>query len=270
MSSENASTCGVPVASKPCARRRWRAFCECPNKVQKDIIRRGEHSSRPGLKKIFVTSSVLAVIISRKQFLQDRALCLTNQVTDEKLLANAAAGDTNAFQILYERYRDPIFRFAYRLLGSVEAAEDVAHDCFLSLINDPTRFDASKASLRTYIYAAARNLAAKRYHSFGRETALDQLTDQPAVVDRREPIAEVLDAELASEVAQAIATLPPLQREALVLFEYDELSLAEIGEVVGADPNTVKARLFRAREKMRARLDRYFRVGREAASLKRA
>src|SRR5438552_11804868 len=52
-----------------------------------------------------------------------------------------------------ERYRDPIFRFAYRLLGSVEAAEDVTHDCFLSLIKDPGRFDSSRASLRTYIYA---------------------------------------------------------------------------------------------------------------------
>jgi len=191
-------------------------------------------------------------------------------VTDERLLADAVAGDTTAFQILYERYRDPIFRFAYRLLGSVEAAEDVAHDCFLSLIKDPGRFDANKASLRTYIYAAARTQAVRRYNSLGRETALEELMEEPRVADKHEPIARVLEDELAAEVAEAIAALPPLQREALILFEYDELSLAEIGAVVGADPNTVKARLFRAREKMRAKLDRYFRIGREAATLKRA
>jgi RNA polymerase sigma-70 factor (ECF subfamily) len=195
---------------------------------------------------------------------------LANQVTDEGLLASAANGDTTAFQILYQRYRDPIFRFAFRMLGSVEAAEDVAQDCFLSLITDPARFDSRRASLRTYLYAAARNLAAKRYNSFARETALDELTEEPAAADRHEPISQVLDDELASEVAQAIATLPPLQREALVLFEYEELSLAEIGEIVGADTNTVKARLFRAREKLRVKLDRYFRIGREAATLKRA
>jgi RNA polymerase sigma-70 factor (ECF subfamily) len=195
---------------------------------------------------------------------------LTNQVTDERLLAEAANGDGTAFQILYERYRDPIFRFAYRLLGSVEAAEDVAHDCFLSLIKDPRRFDATRASLRTYIYAAARNLAVKRYNSLGRETGIEELADEPQVTDSHGPMARVLDNELASEVERAIASLPPLQREALVLFEYDELSLAEIGAVVGADANTVKARLFRAREKLRARLDRYFRIGREAATLKRA
>jgi len=195
---------------------------------------------------------------------------LANQVTDEKLLAEAANGDGRAFQILYERYRDPIFRFAYRLLGSAEAAEDIAHDCFLSLIKEPRRFDPSRASLRTYLYAAARNLAAKRYHSSGRETGIDEMADEPQVGERHSPIAQVLDSELASEVERAIASLPPLQREALVLFEYEDLSLAEIAAVVGADSNTVKARLFRAREKLRVRLDRYFRIGREAGKLKRA
>ena len=191
-------------------------------------------------------------------------------MTDERLLAKAANGDGTAFQILYERYRDPIFRFAYRLLGSVEAAEDVTHDCFLSLIKEPRRFDATRASLRTYVYAAARNLAAKRYHSSGRETGLDDLADEPSVADHHGPVARVLENELASEVERAVASLPPLQREALVLFEFEDLSLAEIAAVVGADPNTVKARLFRAREKLRARLDRYFRIGRETATLKRA
>ena len=100
---------------------------------------------------------------------------MAEQATDERLLEEAANGNTAAFQILYERYRDPIFRFAYRLLGSVEAAEDVAHDCFLGLIREPGRFDSTRASLRTYLYAAARNQAAKRYQTFGRETAIDEL-----------------------------------------------------------------------------------------------
>ena len=193
---------------------------------------------------------------------------MTDRTTDERLLEKAARGETAAFQILYERYRDPIFRFAYRLLGSIEAAEDVTHDCFLSLIKEPGRFDSSRASLRTYIYAAARNLAAKRYNSFARETGIERLEEEPA--DRHEPMAQVLDNELAEVVQRAIASLPPLQREALVLFEYEELSLAEIAAIVGADANTVKARLFRAREKLRAGLDRYFRIGRETATLRRA
>ena len=53
-----------------------------------------------------------------------------------------------------------------------------------------------------------------------------------------DPIRQVLDNELAGEVQRAIESLPPLQREALVLFEYEDLSLAEIGAIVGADANT--------------------------------
>jgi RNA polymerase sigma-70 factor, ECF subfamily len=195
---------------------------------------------------------------------------LAEQATDERLLEQAADGNTAAFQILYERYRDPIFRFAYRMLGSVEGAEDVAHDCFLSLIKEPGRFDSTRASLRTYLYAAARNQSAKRYQSFGRETAIDDLASEPRSADRQGPMALVLDDELAGEVERAIASLPPLQREALVLFEYEDLSLAEIAAVVGADSGTVKGRLFRAREKLRARLDRYFRNGHGTVTVKRA
>jgi RNA polymerase sigma-70 factor (ECF subfamily) len=195
---------------------------------------------------------------------------LAEQVTDERLVEQAANGNTAAFQILYERYREPIFRFAYRLLGSVEAAEDVAHDCFLSLIKEPGRFDASKASLRTYLYAAARNQAAKRYHSLGRETGIDELVGEPQSSDRQGPMGRVLNDELGGEIERAIASLPPPQREALVLFEYEDLSLAEIAAVVGADSNTVKVRVFRAREKLRARLGRYFRIGDETVTVKRA
>jgi RNA polymerase sigma-70 factor (ECF subfamily) len=138
------------------------------------------------------------------------------------------------------------------------------------LIKDPARFDATRASLRTYIYAAARNQAVKRYQSFGRETTIEELGEEPASAERQGPIAQVLDDELAREVAEAIGSLPPLQREALVLFEYDDLSLAEIAAVVGTDPGTVKGRLFRAREKLRNRLERYFRIGREAVTVRRA
>ena len=111
-------------------------------------------------------------------------------------------------------------------------------------------------------------MAAKRYNAFTRETGIEGLDEAPS--DRYEPMAQVLNHEMAEVVQRAIASLPPLQREALVLFEYDELSLAEIAAIVGADANTVKARLFRAREKLRAGLDRYFRIGRETATLKRA
>jgi RNA polymerase sigma-70 factor (ECF subfamily) len=163
-----------------------------------------------------------------------------------------------------------IFRFAYRLVGSSAAAEDVTHDCFLSLIRQPGRFNPERGSFHTYLYAAARNLSLKYFNNSGREAALDDLTVEPAASDRHHPMHKVLDDELSAEVQRAVAGLPALQREALILFEYEELSLAEIAAIVGADVGTVKARLFRARERLRQELAHYFNIGREIVTVERA
>jgi RNA polymerase sigma-70 factor (ECF subfamily) len=191
---------------------------------------------------------------------------LPERITDEHLLQRAAAGNQAAFLELYDRYREPIFRFAYRLLGSVEIAEDVTHDCFLSLIRKPENFRPERASLRTYLYAAARNLALKHFRSQGRETALDEVAEEPKDSPRRGPLRKLLDEELATQVREAVFSLPPLQREALILFEYEGLSLSEVAEIAGADTGAIKARLYRAREGLRRILRPYLESNQELNS----
>jgi RNA polymerase sigma-70 factor (ECF subfamily) len=186
------------------------------------------------------------------------------------LLQRAGDGDQAAFLELYERHRQPIFHFAYRLLGSVEIAEDVTHDCFLSLIRKPENFRSERGGLRTYLFAAARNLALKHFRNLDREAGMDELTEEPRVSERQQPLRRLLDEELALEVRQAVLGLPPLQREALVLFEYEGLALSEIAGVVGADVGAVKARLFRARESLRNTLGPYLNSSREIVTLKEA
>ena len=191
-------------------------------------------------------------------------------MTDERLLQRASRGDEAAFLILYERHRAPVFRFAYRLLGSIELAEDVTHDCFLGLIKRPAGFDPTRAALRTYLYAAARNLAGKHFRQHaGGGVPVDELPDEPRVPENEEPLRQLLDEELSAEVRKAVMNLPPLQREAVVLFEYEELSLAEIALVVGADVGTVKSRLHRAREGLRRSLAPYFKSHRPAVNTRR-
>ena len=178
-------------------------------------------------------------------------------MTDERLLNRASRGDEAAFLLLYERHRDAVFRFAYRLLGSTGLAEDITQDCFLSLLRQPQRFDASRASLRTYLLAAARNLSFKQFRNAGKDVAVEELAEELRTPEGAEPLSRLLDEELSSEVRRAVESLPPLQREALVLFEFEELSLAEIAEVVGADVGTVKARLRRARQRLKRMLAPY-------------
>jgi RNA polymerase sigma-70 factor (ECF subfamily) len=178
-------------------------------------------------------------------------------MTDERLLNAASRGDEAAFLELYERHRDAVFRFAYRMLSSTELAEDVAHDCFLSLLKHPDRFDPDRAALKTYLLAAARNLAMKHFRSVRGEDALEDLLVEPSAPERRGPLHRLLNEELGKAVRSAIEELPPLQREALVLFEYEELPLAEIAAIVEADVGTVKARLHRARASLKRQLAPY-------------
>ncbi len=184
------------------------------------------------------------------------------RMTDEKLLQKAGRGDEAAFLVLYERHRDTVFRFAYRMLGSAALAEEVTHDCFLSLVRRPDGFDPARAALRTYLYAAVRNLSAKHFRRHAGETPVDDCDEAEFAADRsEEPLRRLLDAELAEEVRRAVSALPPLQREVVILFEYEELTLAEVAAVVGADTGTVKSRLHRARQGLRRALAPYFKSG---------
>jgi RNA polymerase sigma-70 factor, ECF subfamily len=195
---------------------------------------------------------------------------LPDRDTDELLLESAGAGDAAAFQELYERHRNAVFRFAYRMSGTVENAEDLTHDCFLSLIKRVASFEPGRASLRTYLLAATRNLWLKQLRTLGRESALDEFDENDFVAADKAPLGRLLDGEMSLKVAEAVASLPPLQREALVLFEYEGISLNEIASLVGSDVGAVKARLYRARERLRKALQPYLNSNREIVTLEKA
>jgi RNA polymerase sigma-70 factor, ECF subfamily len=144
------------------------------------------------------------------------------------------------------------------------------------LIRKPQNFRPERASLKTYLYAAARNLALKHFRDQGRETGLDEVSEEPKESSRRGPLRRLLDEELATHVREAIFSLPPLQREALILFEYEGLSLNEVAEIAGTDVGAIKARLYRGREGLRRMLRPYLEgnqelnSGREIVTLREA
>jgi RNA polymerase sigma-70 factor (ECF subfamily) len=168
--------------------------------------------------------------------------------SDSRLLQAARRGDERSFLALYHRHRTPLFRFAWRLTGSVPAAEDVIQECFLALFKGAS-FDSEQGSLRQYLFGITRNLAMQRVRMAERET--EEVEETEAAPG---PLENVLSAERSGVVASAVAALPPLQREALILFEYEEMPLEEIAEVAGVEIGAVKARLHRAREALRRRL----------------
>jgi RNA polymerase sigma-70 factor (ECF subfamily) len=152
---------------------------------------------------------------------------------------------TNAeFEAIFREHKDAIYRFAWRMTGSPEAAEDIAQDVFISLLNRPDAFDRTRGSLRSFLLGAARNLSLKRWRSAKR---WEDLEDEQFVAL---PL-DIAAGEIREMVGQAVRALPALQREVLILAEYEELSLEEISRVVESEVGTVKSRLHRARENLR-------------------
>lgn len=175
-------------------------------------------------------------------------------MTDEDLVRRAVSGDPAALLLLYERHRRAVFQVAYRLTGSHEDAVDITHDCFMTLIREPRRFDPTKASLRTYLLAITRNLSVSHHRRARRQTPLDEIDEHDQRRASPDPQALAIRGEVSRRVRHAVLALPATQREVIVLVEYEGLTLAEAAAVVGADVGAVSSRLHRARASLRQKL----------------
>lgn len=157
-------------------------------------------------------------------------------------------------QLAFDQHHQAVYSFAFRLTQREDIAEDIAQECFLALIRAPHRFDPGRGSMKVFLFAIARNLALKHYRD---ERAGDPLEESGDIAGKDPGQA----LEISSAVAAAVAQLPQLQQEALILFEYEGMTLEEIARIVSADVGTVKSRLHRARERLRRSLVEYRKAG---------
>ena len=149
-------------------------------------------------------------------------------------------------QSIFDDHKDAVYGFAWRMTGSPTMAEDIAQDCFLQLLKWPERYDASRGPVRTWLLGVARNLILKQWRKEERWTTLDvDMAAEPTSDDCRSDMT----------VAQAVQSLAPLQREVVILIEYQGLTLEEAARAVDAEVGTVKARLHRARNNLRRMLE---------------
>ncbi len=152
------------------------------------------------------------------------------------------------FHAAFEQYKDAVYRFAWRMTSSADAAEDITQEVFLALLRQPARFDARRGEMRPFLLGIARNLVRKTLRRD--EGRWNELDAERYVAEPR----DFATSEIADVVAKAVQDLPPLQREALVLSHYEGLSLEEIARGVNADIGAVKSRLHRARENLKRML----------------
>lgn len=181
---------------------------------------------------------------------------------DAALVARCLAGDELACTALVDEHQRMVVQLAWNLLGDRDEALDLSQEVFLNVFRTLDRFRGQSA-LRTWIYRIVVNLASNRQRWWRRRHRAAQVSleahehaygELPSPRDAYAPERALRQKELADRVWDALRRLPFDQRTALVLREIEGLSYEEIGYSLGVAVGTVKSRLARARQLLRAEL----------------
>lgn len=169
------------------------------------------------------------------------------QTDEAELIAAAKVGDQDAFQQIVERYQGAVYNLAYRMLGTPEEAEDAAQEIFVRLYRQLERYDPTR-KFSTWTLAIATNYCIDQLRR--RRMQLVPLENIIPWARAREagPEAEALGQESRDEVQRLIKELPEKYRAPLVLRYWEDLSCAEIAEILSVPEGTVKTQIHRARK----------------------
>ncbi len=189
-------------------------------------------------------------------------------VAEEDLVERLRTGDTNALEILMDRYASRVYRLAHGITGNEADAEEVMQDVFLTIFRKIHTFEG-RSALGSWIYRIATNAALikRRGRRDDREVPLDlpfpaflpdgHRAGDPAFLKAdwsQTPEANLLSKETREILHRAIANLPDQYRVVVVLRDVQGLSNDEVAEVVGESVACVKSRLHRARMILREHL----------------
>ena len=179
------------------------------------------------------------------------------------LMVRVSRGDDAAFERLVELFRKPVIQTAYRYLGDAALAEDLAQEVFLKIYRARKRYKPL-ARFETWLHRIVSNVVINAAQSRRRRrtVSLDACGDgcsEAAVTAGRamDPLARLKKKELHLKVREAVLSLPPNQRMVLILNKYRGLSYQEIAQAQDTTVEAVKSMLFRAREKVREKLEGY-------------
>lgn len=177
---------------------------------------------------------------------------------ETQLMLRVREGDRDAANVLIRRHFPRVARYVARIVRNERTAEDLAQDVFLRVFTHAAEYEPT-ARFETWLYRIATNRALNhlRLSDVRRQISGSLSRGAEAVADGSDqrPERRLRLAELKREVADALAGLPVRQRVAVTLFEYEEMSYEQIGEILGASVESVRALLTRGRVALRRRLE---------------
>lgn len=171
---------------------------------------------------------------------------------ESELLRRTRNGDDAAFGALYARYSPAVYRYALRMSGSEETAEEVVQEVFMQVVRGCRGYDASIGTLASYLYGVARHTLARVAPDRG-EIPIGEME---FAEDEPDPLDGLDRAQRVEAVRTAVASLPLAFREVVVLCDLEQMSYAEAAETLGLETGTLRSRLHRARKMLLEKLSR--------------
>jgi RNA polymerase sigma-70 factor (ECF subfamily) len=184
---------------------------------------------------------------------------------DRADMERLAAGHDAALNDLMKRHTAPVFHFLCRMLGNEDDANDLAQETFVRVYRSRESFRTNE-KFTTWLYTIAANLARNHFRWRSRHPnvsleAASENTEQTlgSTLPANDPAPsdQALAAERAAAVRNAVHELPEDLREAIVLCEWEEHSVAEAAAILESTPKAVESRLYRARQQLRKRLEKW-------------
>jgi RNA polymerase sigma-70 factor (ECF subfamily) len=182
---------------------------------------------------------------------------------DSELLQRLQEGDEEAFLMLYRRYQGVVYRYALRMSGSTEKAEDATQEVFMAVIKEDIRFDPGVGSLGAYLVGIARNHLLRSKERGIALIPIDwegdggTVVSTDALVSSRDLLAELAQAQAIESLRKGILGLPARYREVVLLCDLEEWTYAEAATALGCAVGTVRSRLHRAHTMLVERLIRH-------------
>jgi RNA polymerase sigma-70 factor (ECF subfamily) len=186
-------------------------------------------------------------------------------ISDAVAVERTLAGEREAYRVLVERHSNYVYRLAYRMTGNPHDAEEVVQEAFLRAYQKLGQF-AGQANFGTWVYRIAANYAIDRL----RQKKTDEARRVPPAKTPEgepeiDPFASVKDtapsperlagsAQIAATMKQALDTLTPAERTAIVMRHWDGCGIEEIAAVLKSNTSAAKNTVFRAVQKLRAAL----------------
>ncbi len=165
-------------------------------------------------------------------------------------MARIAGGDAVAFSELVDTRLERVLAVARRMLGSSAEAEDVSQEALLRLWRQAEKWDGGRAQISTWLYRVTVNLCIDRLRARREDTVAD-IPDSPVPASQFQSVAEH---DLRAFMDDALQILPERQRMALVLFHYEDLSMAAVAEMMEISVEAVESLLARGRRTLKQKL----------------